>query len=598
MPQPSLPTPADVAPIGRDTAACRVEAHRLMRQTRIRRSGATVLVAAFLLTIVGVPLLDHVHAVQDYIREQTDSPLPGAFDALRNQFPASPSAIAPPVPGTLSELFARNAGLLRRMEQFEDTLAETSLVGRKLLPQVQRVLSGWLGTGNEQVYIARAGWLFYRSDVEHVTGPPFLAASRLAHRGRTANEYTSPPQPDPRPAILRFAADLNERGVTLIVVPTPVKATIHPEYLASAKPAPPIHNASHTRLLADLAAAGPPNLVIFDPAPLLVDAARSTGRPQYLAGDTHWTPEAVELIADELAAIIRSRDLLPAGSDFDYRTQAVEVTGSGDIAGMLRLPAGSALYPPQTVTTRQVLMPDPGLWRPDPTAGVLLLGDSYTNIFSLPQLGWGESAGLAEHLSRSLARPVDAITRNDAGSHATRQMLAHELLRGRDRLAGKRVVIYQFAARELSQGDWKILPLELGDPAPTAFYVPPPGRTVRVSATVLAVAPAPPPGSVPYRDHLVAVHLVDIASPDLRPDDADAALAYMFSMRNNEWTPAARLRPGQRIIVQLRPWSDVASQLERLNRAELTHDVELIFAEPVFAEPVSAEPVLSERIEQ
>ena len=41
------------------------------------------------------------------------------------------------------------------------------------------------------------------------------------------------------------------------------------------------------------------------------------------------------------------------------------------------------------------------------------------------------------------------------GAFATRQALWRQLSHGEDRLAGKRVVIWEFASRELSVGDWK-----------------------------------------------------------------------------------------------------------------------------------------------
>jgi len=88
---------------------------------------------------------------------------------------------------------------------------------------------------------------------------------------------------------------------------------------------------------------------------------------------------------------------------------------------------------------------------------VLLLGDSFTNVYSLGSMGWGESAGLAEHLSRALGRPLDRIVQNDDAAYATRMMLRQQSANASDRLAGKRVVIYQFAARELAFGDWRIL---------------------------------------------------------------------------------------------------------------------------------------------
>jgi alginate O-acetyltransferase complex protein AlgJ len=87
---------------------------------------------------------------------------------------------------------------------------------------------------------------------------------------------------------------------------------------------------------------------------------------------------------------------------------------------------------------------------------VLVLGDSFANIYSLESMGWGTSAGLVEHLSHQLERPVDRMVQNAAAAFATREMLARA---GPQRLASKRVVIYQFAVRELAFGDWKRLDL-------------------------------------------------------------------------------------------------------------------------------------------
>ena len=44
------------------------------------------------------------------------------------------------------------------------------------------------------------------------------------------------------------------------------------------------------------------------------------------------------------------------------------------------------------------------------------------------------------------------ILRNDAGAFATRELLGQELAQGRDRLEGKRLVIWEFAVRELATG--------------------------------------------------------------------------------------------------------------------------------------------------
>ena len=124
---------------------------------------------------------------------------------------------------------------------------------------------------------------------------------------------------------------------------------------------------------------------------------------------------------------------------------------------MLDLPTGQTLYPPERVALRYVVDEAGNPWRSSQDADVLLLGDSFTNIYSLATMGWGEGAGLAEQLSYVLQRPVDRIVQNDQGAHATRGLLHRELAAGTDRLAGKRVVIWQFAAREFAAGDWKVI---------------------------------------------------------------------------------------------------------------------------------------------
>src|SRR6185295_7460619 len=95
-------------------------------------------------------------------------------------------------------------------------------------------------------------------------------------------------------------------------------------------------------------------------------------------------------------------------------------------------------------------------------------------------------------------------------SFATREMLSHELSRGRNRLAGKKVVVWEFAIRELTAGDWKLLDMRLSPPKPHKFIVPPSEAAMVVTGTIAKAAKAPRPGTVQYKDHIVAVHIVDL----------------------------------------------------------------------------------------
>jgi len=328
---------------------------------------------------------------------------------------------------------------------------------------------------------------------------------------------------------------------------------------------------------------------VFDPAPFLMERGRNGHR--YLETDTHWRPETMELVAERLADFLQ----LPvaAGSTSPSIIEK-EIVARGDIAAMLKLSRGDKFFPLEKVTIRQVVTGN-ALWRPSKEADVLLLGDSFSNIFSFEAMGWGESAGFAEHLSFALRRPIDCILRNSDASFATREILSNELARGRDRLAGKKLVIWEFAARELSFGNWKLLDLKLGEAKPSRFLSLKAGEEIAVSGTVESISPVPRPGTVPYKDHIEALHLVDIVAADSRGEGAAdtfrsaashaQAVVYLWSMRDNVWTSEARLRPGDRVKLRLRPWPDVSGQYEKFNRTELD-DPALQLEEPVWGEDV------------
>ncbi len=167
----------------------------------------------------------------------------------------------------------------------------------------------------------------------------------------------------------------------------------------------------------------------------------------------------MDRVARSLAAHLAGR--VPLSSPgIGLRRRPVTVEHLGDIAEMLRLPEGLGFVAPQRVVTQRVLTSEGRSWRPDPGAEILLLGDSFTNIYSDPILGWGAGAGLAEQLAYHLRRPLDRIAQNAGGAYASRQALAREKASGRRPLDHTRVVVYQFATRELSGGDWRLLEIE------------------------------------------------------------------------------------------------------------------------------------------
>ena len=553
--------------------------------TEIGRRTAMVLVAVLLATTFAVPAVQHLCEILRLHGGNPGSRVPQCYSIL-GSVPRAATVLGNANGSAWGRVLAADRSMLRDINEFERTLEDESVFARIALPPAQELFVR-AGLGNEKAYCGVDGWLFYRPGIDYLTGPGFLTTKHMRKRIASAKEWEEPPQPDPRPAIIRFHRQLAQRGIVLVVVPTPGKATVHPEKFsrAGANAAAPLQNASYPQFLRELQTEG---IAVFDPAPILVERKLQTGQPQYLETDTHWRPEAMEAVAAYLARFIASRVKLPPIPPFPLKAEPREATNLGDIALMLKLPPDQAIYPRQRVTIRQVSCDHSGrtqsgtFWHPSKAADVLLLGDSFSNVYSLEPMGWGESAGLAEHISLALGRLLDCITRNDSGAYATRQMLSRELALGRDRLAGKHVVIWQFAARELLVGDWKLLDLTVGTRPPPSFLVPEPGSTMAVSGTIESISAAPRPGSVPYKDHIVAMHLVDLEN-GLGAIPGAQAMVYTWSMRDNVWTPAARYRPGTRLTLKIRPWSDVAEKLDRINRAELD-DEELQLEEPCWSE--------------
>jgi hypothetical protein len=460
-----------------------------------------------------------------------------------------------------------NRAALQGMRNFETSLEDSSALVEAVRPATLDALLRFGGAGSEEAYVGRDGWLFYRPDVDALLQPP--AKLGAAAQGLAA-----------------FAADLAEQGIRLVFVATPGKASIHPEKIARGAGDAPLMPAGwdgFAGLLADAwkkeaAARGlseQPAPVIIDPSKVLREQALASGQPQYLVNDSHWSPAGMELVAAAIAGELGSE----ATSEPPAATN--EINAVGDTARMLKLPAGSPILQKQRVMTAPVKE-----WAPDRNAPVLLLGDSYTNIYSSEDLGWGTQAGLAERVSHRLGAPVDRLSRNDAGALEARRMLAAEAAQDPDWLEGKDVLVWQLSLREVVGGDWT--PVEMGgtETAQTGrFLVVPAGQPREVFATIAERGAVPKPGTTPYREYLTAVHLSDLQDADGKSLDAEA-LAYVFTMRDNQLLPPAALQPGERVRVRLVNYDEQAAQLDQLNRGELD-DVDLMLETPNFAEWIS-----------
>lgn len=519
-----------------------------------------------LFTLCAVPAVQTYCEMRKYAEGRRESAWPQCCDILA-ALPRAAAAYREHDGGRIAKTFRANAVLLQAIDKYEKDLKAESFLTQFVLPPTQELLVR-AGSGNEKGYVGRPGWLFYRPGIDYCTGPGFLDPQHMTRRAGSGNEWQPAPQPDPRAAICQFHRQLAERNIRLVLMPTPDKATIHPEKFSSRYQGRRIdvHNPSYRQFLDELEAEG---VLVCDVTDALAQYRDRSGNAAYLAKDTHWRPEAMESAAAELARLIEENIVLSATAVHRYRHQTSKnVKNLGDIAMMLKLRQNQGVFCEEAVTIRPVTNAAGKPWQPDPAAEILLLGDSFTNIYSLEMMNWGSAAGLAEQLSFALGRRVDTILRNDDGAYATRELLSRELAQGEDRLAGKKVVVWQFAARELAVGDWKLLDMTLKQSRKPADGPPRADHELIVSGTIAATSAAPRAGQMPYAHHIFTLDLTDLQVHSGTLTEPRIAV-YLFSMRNHQNTPAFSWPVGKRVKLKLRPWKpDFFARYGRINRSE------------------------------
>lgn len=522
--------------------------------TRITRAHSRLLILGFVLGLFTVPLVQSfydAHLHQNSARKLFTQ----TFTVLtqENYLKKSP----------LSRIFSRNNQFLKELSEFETELENSSFLRKLLLQTVQEFMLLFLGQGNEKAYLGQGNWLFYVQDLQYQYAQGFLDSAQLKRRSTSVEVWEDPIQPDPLIAIIHFQKELAKRNIELLLLPIPVKGVIYPDRIVAHKTfSSPVHNRSWNEFMSRLEQA---QVAVFAADNFLYTYEKERLTPAYLRSDTHWTPEAARLLAHKLATyLFENYDLAPGTAVFNKTL--VEVTNSGDIADMLHL--GPALLSrfSETVSIEEIE------GHSQNQSQILFLGDSFSNIYSSAAMGWGEYGGLTEHLTYTLRQELDVIVQNDSGAHATRLALSQDLLRGRDRLVGKKLVIWQFAVRELAFGDWKIIPLELHAPEPSAFYVATSGETITVTGTILEISDSPNPKEVPYKDNIVTIHLADLEIQGEKHKD-QGALVYSLGMHNKVLTNIAKKRRGERITLNLQDWFDREHEYSGIRRSPLNNDM-------------------------
>ncbi len=300
-----------------------------------------------------------------------------------------------------------------------------------------------LSAAGQSAVRGRDGFLFLTSELHSYAQGPFWGKSAAKASVAEKNQ-------DPLTAIVDFHRQLKQAGVQLILVPVPGKVVTYPDKLEAAVTPNAGLDAAHRDFYALLRKQG---IVVIDLLPEML-ALRRKGTAVHCQQDSHWTPAVVALAARKLRREIARQPWYARHSKRKYHATRETIHTGGDIAAML----GAEGAPEETLTIEHVaLNGEPA--GSDRASPVVLMGDSHSLVYHQPIAGGiqASDAGLFDHLAKELGFAPDLVGVLGSGANASRLTLA----RRKDNLAGKKVVIWCFAAREFTESSqgWVLVPV-------------------------------------------------------------------------------------------------------------------------------------------
>ncbi len=302
------------------------------------------------------------------------------------------------------------------------------------------------------------GWLFFTPEFRSLTIGPFWGEQAQKVSRANNKRFADPLEP-----IVDFHRQLKRAGIRLLLVPVPAKVAVYPERLGenvSFSPASkdnksllPRIDTHHQAFHKLLAARG---VEVVDLLPAFLAQRHDRRGPLYCKTDTHWSGRGVAVAAATILKKLDNPAWLRSLPRHNSATRTQPVTITGDLARML-----NPDKPVRETLTLTFLGKPNDNRRPIPTplsrnSPVLVTGDSHTLVFHDPQLH-AAGAGLPDHIAAGLGIPVDLVGARGSGATSTRI----SLLRRKDNLKGKKLVIWCFSIREYTESfsGWRKVPV-------------------------------------------------------------------------------------------------------------------------------------------
>jgi alginate O-acetyltransferase complex protein AlgJ len=291
----------------------------------------------------------------------------------------------------------------------------------------------------EMAVEGRDGWKFLGKELRHISVGKFWGDAAA-----DVSRASKPEWADPIPAIIDFYEQLDKAGIKLILAPVPPKAIVYPDMLvdgAVPEPRLDVHLQEFYKLLTEK------GVKVIDVTGALIAARAEAGPALYCKTDTHYSPRACEMIAELVKKEIGDPEWLTGAASEGFETSAGTRDINGDLGGT------------ETLAVKVVRGKEGGATT-DRASPVILLGDSHCLVFSLGGDMHGAEAGLADQLAAELGIPVDLLGVRGSGATPARLSLMRRAAGDEAYMAGKKVVVWCFTAREFTESQgWRKVPV-------------------------------------------------------------------------------------------------------------------------------------------
>lgn len=341
----------------------------------------------------------------------------------------------------VTELFVRMS-TSANIRAFETDLQDNCWLAQRLRPYVQYAQFMALRELGDKAVVGEDNWLFYKPAVQYLVEPWPLGS--VCDQGNVIT------------AVVSFRDQLAERGIHLLVVPVPNKASVYPDMLTrQAKDKDEPVNARTIEVMRRLREA---EVEVVDLFALFkqarADSSDGEATKYYLVQDSHWSPDGVRLAAKAIARRLIDLGWVERGQT-EYALKSVTIERRGDILKMIQSPQIERQFKPEQIDCTQVLkLATKQPYHDDPNSEILVLGDSFLRIYSHDE---PSAAGFVEHLAYELGFALTAIVNDGGASTLVRQQLG----RNPRLLANKKVIVWEFVERDIRFGaeGWQIVPL-------------------------------------------------------------------------------------------------------------------------------------------